>query len=201
MGGCEAWGEWTAAPVWGGEARGVPLSEILCPRIMPSLTIKWHFSQLRTRLVSSHLCLLPARGEPSLAGDELAASAPIWLDSPSRKLTAPSQPPSPPIESRSYRPSPSTLPGMAGIDDGEPAVVLPRRRASCRRCRSPPDALRPPWLRLAALSLPVPLTCATVASRRRNRVGKPPGKRNPRPHCSCACCVTHGWDHWAHVSV
>src|SRR3954464_81979 len=34
----------------------IPLSEILCPRTIPSLTMKWHFSQLSTKFVSSHLC-------------------------------------------------------------------------------------------------------------------------------------------------
>ncbi|GKE71813.1 hypothetical protein Tco_1529885 [Tanacetum coccineum] len=33
----------------------IPDFEILWPRTMPSLTMKWHFSQFRTRLVSSYL--------------------------------------------------------------------------------------------------------------------------------------------------
>ena len=33
----------------------IPLAEIRCLSIMPSCTIKWHFSQFSTRLVSSHL--------------------------------------------------------------------------------------------------------------------------------------------------
>src|SRR3954468_6249271 len=39
----------------------IPLSEILCPKTIPSLTIKWHFSQFQTRLVSSHLCKTRSR--------------------------------------------------------------------------------------------------------------------------------------------
>ena len=33
----------------------IPLAQIRCLSTMPSYTIKWHFSQFRTRLVSSHL--------------------------------------------------------------------------------------------------------------------------------------------------
>src|SRR4051812_2175376 len=33
----------------------IPLPDTLCPRTMPSLTIKWHFSQFRTRLVKEHV--------------------------------------------------------------------------------------------------------------------------------------------------
>ena len=33
----------------------IPLGEILWPSTIPSLTMKWHFSQFSTRLVSSHL--------------------------------------------------------------------------------------------------------------------------------------------------
>ncbi|GKD57502.1 hypothetical protein Tco_1290889 [Tanacetum coccineum] len=32
----------------------IPNIEILCPRTMPSFTVKWHFSQFRTKLVSLH---------------------------------------------------------------------------------------------------------------------------------------------------
>ena len=33
----------------------IPAAETLCPRTIPSLTIKYHFSQLRTRFFPSHL--------------------------------------------------------------------------------------------------------------------------------------------------
>ncbi|GKG19955.1 hypothetical protein Tco_0379756, partial [Tanacetum coccineum] len=38
-------------------------SEILWPRTMPSLTIKWLFSQLRLKLVSSHLLSMWSKRE------------------------------------------------------------------------------------------------------------------------------------------
>jgi hypothetical protein len=37
------------------------VGEILCPKTIPSLTIKWHFSQFKTRLVCSHLCKTRSR--------------------------------------------------------------------------------------------------------------------------------------------
>ena len=33
----------------------MPLKDILWPKTIPSITMKWHFSQLRMRLVSTHL--------------------------------------------------------------------------------------------------------------------------------------------------
>ncbi|KAK2368632.1 hypothetical protein QL285_081815 [Trifolium repens] len=33
----------------------MPFFEILCPRTIPSVTMKLHFSQFKTRLVSTHL--------------------------------------------------------------------------------------------------------------------------------------------------
>src|SRR5215216_5637626 len=39
----------------------IPLSEILWPKTIPSLTIKWHFSQFKTRFVCLHLCKTQSR--------------------------------------------------------------------------------------------------------------------------------------------
>src|SRR5215216_3905666 len=39
----------------------IPPSEILWPKTIPSLTIKWHFSQFKTRFVCSHLCKTRSR--------------------------------------------------------------------------------------------------------------------------------------------
>ncbi|GKE64916.1 hypothetical protein Tco_1519077 [Tanacetum coccineum] len=41
----------------------IPDFEILWPRTMPSLTMKWHFSQFRIRLVSSHLLSILSKWE------------------------------------------------------------------------------------------------------------------------------------------
>ena len=31
------------------------IEKMMCPKAIPSLTIKWHFSQFKIRLVSAHL--------------------------------------------------------------------------------------------------------------------------------------------------
>ena len=33
----------------------IPAADTLCPRTIPSFTMKWHFSQFRTRFFSSHI--------------------------------------------------------------------------------------------------------------------------------------------------